>query len=492
MVFHELATMLFPDSLTHVDMGHHHDDHDAMMHHVATGFAKADHTHGDHTHGDGAEDSKHDVGVKAAGKEDVQAATTPEEKIGLFDNPLPNDKPEVRVDLLNNNNSQYYGDFMLGTPPKPFTAVLDTGSGVIWVPGIKCKSHICQEGGHNLFDGAKSSTYKAPEETRDETTPIQYGTGSVHYQLGNDTLRFCDSKLNANCRNLDRKALTIPHQPFGITIHQSSEPFKWLPFDGILGLAPSENPASVLHFLKKSGALKKMVMGAYLSEDTHRVGSLSLGGIEPQYIAKGHPLYWHQSTAPGEWQVDLKDIEVDGKPLHLCDKRPGGICPAVVDTGSSLLSGPSDAVDKITKLINVDKKCKNLNKMPGVDVVVKSGGNLVRYPLQPKDYVLQTINDTTDDRDCELGIGPMNVPGNKFVIGDTFLRRYYSIYDDDRNAIGFVRSVHAGETTPPAQPLSDAEMEKTRIAASSMSLFSSFISWFPQLPARETKKSSFL
>ncbi len=38
------------------------------------------------------------------------------------------DNPDVRVDLLNNNNSQYYGDFFLGTPPRPFTGIMDTGS----------------------------------------------------------------------------------------------------------------------------------------------------------------------------------------------------------------------------------------------------------------------------------------------------------------------------------------------------------------------------
>ena len=38
---------------------------------------------------------------------------------------------------------------------------------------------------------------------------------------------------------------------------------------------------------------------------------------------------------------------------------------------------------------------------------------------------------------CEPGVGIMDVPGKKWVLGDTLLRRYYSIYDDDRGLVGF-------------------------------------------------------
>ena len=59
------------------------------------------------------------------------------------------------------------------------------------------------------------------------------------------------------------------------------------------------------------------------------------------------------------------------------------------------------------------------------------------------------MNETTDDVDCELGFGSMDVPGGKWVIGNTFLRRYYSVYDDDHHRSGLVRSVHQGEVEIP-------------------------------------------
>jgi len=35
----------------------------------------------------------------------------------------------------------------------------------------------------------------------------------------------------------------------------------------------------------------------------------------------------------------------------------------------------------------------------------------------------------------------MNIPGNGFwIIGDVFLRKYFTVYDLGRNAVGFAKS----------------------------------------------------
>merc|ERR1712113_692177 len=113
--------------------------------------------------------------------------------------------------------------------------------------------------------------------------------------------------------------------------------------------------------------------------------------------------------------------------------------------------------------------------MPEISIqMVDKDGHTVDYPLTPEEYTLRTIDEVPNTGDtgyfkefpllgkggvapqiqsrCEPGIGVMDVPGRKWVIGDTFLRRYYSIYDDDRGLVGFARSIHPDETSlPPGQ-----------------------------------------
>eukprot|EP00747_Dinoflagellata_sp_TGD_P168190 gnl/TRDRNA2_/TRDRNA2_193994_c0_seq1.p1 gnl/TRDRNA2_/TRDRNA2_193994_c0~~gnl/TRDRNA2_/TRDRNA2_193994_c0_seq1.p1 ORF type:complete len:501 (+),score=93.87 gnl/TRDRNA2_/TRDRNA2_193994_c0_seq1:95-1597(+) len=393
----------------------------------------------------------------------------------------------LRVDLLNNNNSQYYGDFTLGSPPQRFTAVFDTGSGITWVPGSSCTSTTCAE--HHRFDptssGSEPSTPVATAAVGGSSGSgsgsdvassgsIHYGTGEVKYQSGSDVLGFCDSHDNAGCHVANGRRLEVAQQPFGQSTQQTDNPFRILPFDGILGLAPSAMPTSVLHQLKVAKALPKNVLGVYLSEDTHRSGSIDFGGVEPAHIAQNSPLHWHKIRTPKEWQLSMKDVLVDGKPLHLCDQRPGGVCPAVMDTGSSLITGPTGEVEKLLDKIHTDGDCSNLAHMPSVSIqLVDKDGQVVSYPLTPAEYTLRSLEEVPNTGDsgffnefpvlgqggkaptlrphCEPGMGVMDVPGKKWVLGDTLLRRYYSIYDDDRGLVGMVRSVHPDEAAVPAK-----------------------------------------
>ena len=82
------------------------------------------------------------------------------------------DQPD-RLALDNVMNAQYFGAVQLGTPPKDFKVIFDTGSSDFWVPSTRCFDPPCLN--HVQYDANASSTY----QENGKEFRIQYGTGSM-------------------------------------------------------------------------------------------------------------------------------------------------------------------------------------------------------------------------------------------------------------------------------------------------------------------------
>ncbi len=67
----------------------------------------------------------------------------------------------------------------------------------------------------------------------------------------------------------------------------------------------------------------------------------------------------------------------------------------------------------------------------------------MEYVLTPQDYLL-TLEDSEGFDDCPPAIMPMDVPepdGPLWIFGDVFLSKYYSVYDRDKDLVGFAKAI---------------------------------------------------
>ena len=84
---------------------------------------------------------------------------------------------------------------------------------------------------------------------------------------------------------------------------------------------------------------------------------LILGGADPTYYHE--PLMMFPISDQYYWAVRATNILLDGRDVGLC---PGG-CTVVADTGTTLLTGPSDKVELLLSQVSTVQLCSEFPKI---------------------------------------------------------------------------------------------------------------------------------
>jgi hypothetical protein len=175
-------------------------------------------------------------------------------------------------------------------------------------------------------------------------------------------------------------------------------------FSGILGLAYPSMAAygvvPVFDNIIKQNLIKKNVMTFFYSVNENTNGEITIGYIDPnRFVGK---LHYHKVIDKFYWTIKLDDIRLGDKSLGLCADEDG--CRAIVDTGTSLITGPSKDIHKLLKAIVVNNDCSNYEK--GQQLVFVMDGQ--EYKLDVQDYVLK--RELMGRKFCRAMVMPLNVP----------------------------------------------------------------------------------
>ncbi|KIM46146.1 hypothetical protein M413DRAFT_64631 [Hebeloma cylindrosporum] len=321
------------------------------------------------------------------------------------------------VPLTNFMNAQYFTEIALGNPPQTFKVILDTGSSNLWVPSVKCTSIACFL--HTKYDSKASSTYKA----NGSEFSIQYGSGSMEGFVSNDVLSIGD--------------LTIKGQDFAEATKEPGLAFAFGKFDGILGLA--YDTISVNHItppfynMINQGLLDAPIFSFRIGSSEEDGGEAIFGGIDPTAY-KGQ-IDYVPLRRKAYWEVELQKVKFGDDELDL--ENTG----AAIDTGTSLIALPTDIAEMLNTQIGAKKtwngqyqvECSKVPSLPELSFYF--GGKA--YPLKGTDYILE-VQGTCISAFTGMDI---NLPGGSlWIVGDVFLRKYYTVYDLGRGAVGFAPS----------------------------------------------------
>ncbi len=129
----------------------------------------------------------------------------------------------------------------------------------------------------------------------------------------------------------------------------------------------------------KRNLLKKNWFSFYLTDvDENAKSQIILGEPNPDRY-KGE-LNWHKVSEASYWQVEMDDIYLDNTPINIC---PSGPCKLVIDTGTSIMTGPSSELETLLNRIPLEN-CEDVSTLPELGFKI---GDLL-YTIKPQEYII--------------------------------------------------------------------------------------------------------
>uniref|UniRef100_A0A8C5LMF1 Peptidase A1 domain-containing protein n=1 Tax=Leptobrachium leishanense TaxID=445787 RepID=A0A8C5LMF1_9ANUR len=334
-------------------------------------------------------------------------------------------EPAIKYNLIQQNryavtyepmylDTYYFGEISIGTPPQNFLVAFDTGSSNLWVASTYCQSQACTN--HPLFNPSQSSTYTS----NNQQFSMWYGSGSMTGVLGYDTVTV--------------QGLSIPNQEFGLSVTEPSSFFYYSKFDGIFGMAYQSLAAggatTAIQGMIQQNLIPQPVFSFYL---TGQSGEVIFGGVDSSLYSG--QIYWTPVTQEIYWQIAIDGFSVNGQATQWCSQG----CQGIVDTGTPLLTIPQQYLGTLLQYIGAQQaqngnyivNCNNVQSLPSISFTISG----VQFSIPPSGYILQ-INGY-----CVVGFEETYLPSRNgqpmWILGDVFLRQYYSVYDVGNNQVGF-------------------------------------------------------
>mmetsp|Transcript_121120 Transcript_121120/g.210343 ORF Transcript_121120/g.210343 Transcript_121120/m.210343 type:complete len:521 (-) Transcript_121120:132-1694(-) len=387
----------------------------------------------------------------------------------------------------------YSGLLSIGSPvPQEFRVLFDTGSGHVLVPSIRCRSDSCLL--HRRYSRKASQSAVAINVDGSPAEPgLQCDRAKIGFGTGNVTGEFVRDRVclgSASQGRAGREDQICGYANIVTAVNMSTQPFKSLGFDGIVGLglqglALSSN-FSFFNSLAESHQLERPHFAIYLSDSADAEGSeIAIGGHNPARL-RG-PLAWSPVIRPklGHWRLQILDVRINGVSLNICRD---GTCQGIMDTGTSHLGVPTPHDSTLSQLLTFDAgnltDCTHVHapalelEVPGLNITLHAADYMRSMPIgkginvgfsrgitlpaqkAPATSTPPPAVNTTEFRPdienyCRPRLMPVTLPapmGPKvFILGEPVLRRYYTVFDWSGPSIGFglaSRSSRVGKENP--------------------------------------------
>ncbi|KAI9342443.1 aspartic peptidase domain-containing protein [Zopfochytrium polystomum] len=339
------------------------------------------------------------------------------------------------------SQTEFRGTISLGTPSQEFRIIFDTGSHDTWIVSKDCSDEFCTATNTKSFDPAASSTYQNPNTAAPQ---IQYGDGTtVNGILALETITLISPSFVAN-NFIFTQATSVKTS---VSVGE---------YDGLVGMSlpigTNDPSPPLMSAILQSGSVSTTgaLFGYYIAQG-ELTGTVTVGGIDKTLQADpaSFPVWFDLDKSAnmvqsGSWALPLSSLIVGNKPFAI--SSGGSAASVFFDTGMALGTLPQAVYDSLAAAFPSSKKmatgsgsvdylwqvdCATAQNASSPALVIAVTGTGYQIPLYPAEYVIDLGSST-----CVIGFQVS--ASNLVFMGNTFFKRYYTVFDYGQRKIGFV------------------------------------------------------
>ncbi|KAF4571463.1 hypothetical protein EYR36_008800 [Pleurotus pulmonarius] len=353
------------------------------------------------------------------GVSDVEIEALSNGGITFADTPAANNS--IGLDIIANDVG-YFATILLGTPPREFRVIMDSGSADLWVGAEDCDSDTATGCGNHVFLGGISST-----TFEDSQRPFQitYGTGAVVGTTVRDNLKLAGLSLDGHI--------------FGVA-HNESKEFAGndVAFDGILGTAQStlsnQKTPTAVESLAQNGLIQDPITSYKISrlDDQKNDGVITFGGLDDTKFDPATLVTVDNLSRVSFWEAVMDKITVNGADTRLTRRT------AILDTGTTLILAPDADARALHQAIPGARSDGQggfiIPCTTNATIALTFGGR--EFSIDPRDLVFAPLNLNDPTGDCFSGITSGSIGGaNQWLVGDVFLKSAYFSHNVKTNSM---------------------------------------------------------
>lgn len=358
------------------------------------------------------------------------------DKIGGFFSTLPSKLANVSAKVASS-----FGQTCTIEDQSKVWVVYDTGSTNIWIASDLCKSGACRLPGRHMFNHSASATFAYPDSMLQLT--VQFGTGKITGPQAVDDFHI--------------GPFTVYNQTFAMIETESGSVFNDVPFEGIVGLAFDKMSANhVRPFFSsiiQQKAMQHNEFAFYFSKDKPTANALMWGGVDKKFYEG--KLEYFPVIDPYYWSLKLHNFKIgndvilgeadtydggssllqkgDGASRRKDSGRTWNGAVAIVDTGTTFFTAEGHKFGQVMKKLPPGN-CKDITEEthPPITITLENTlGNAHDFVLTNKQYMTQSGKGGSHCSPAFMQIDLPKEHGPGMVLGEIFLRHYFSVFDRD-------------------------------------------------------------